>query len=91
MESEKKFVIKRDGTKAEIKQQRIRERLQGAPAQDWDRVLLVGDAPYYSRFGFEPLSGVVMPPPTNPKRVLGLPLVANGWIGIVGSVSSMRS
>lgn len=29
MESEKKFVIKRDGTKAEIKQQRIRERLQG--------------------------------------------------------------
>ena len=69
----------------------IRESLKGAPAQDWDRVLLVGDAPYYSRFGFEPLSGVVMPPPTNPKRVLGLPLVAKGWIGIVGSVSSMRS
>ena len=69
----------------------IRESLKGAPAQDWDRVLLVGDAPYYSRFGFEPLSGVVMPPPTNPKRVLGLPLVANGWIGIIGSVSSMRS
>lgn len=29
MQSEKKFVIKRDGTKAEIKQERIRERLQG--------------------------------------------------------------
>ena len=29
MESEKKFVIKRDGTRAEIKQIRIKERLQG--------------------------------------------------------------
>jgi ribonucleotide reductase alpha subunit len=29
MESEKKFVVKRDGTQAEIKQQRIRERLEG--------------------------------------------------------------
>jgi predicted N-acetyltransferase YhbS len=35
------------------------------------RVLLVGDAPYYSRFGFARLSGVEMPPPTNPDRVLG--------------------
>jgi predicted N-acetyltransferase YhbS len=68
----------------------IRESLQGAPAQDWDRVLLVGDAPYYCRFGFEPLSGVVMPAPTNPKRVLGLSLVANGWIGITGSVTNLR-
>jgi len=29
MQTEKKFVIKRDGTKAEIKQIRIKERLQG--------------------------------------------------------------
>lgn len=29
MESAKKFVVKRDGTQAEIKQQRIRERLEG--------------------------------------------------------------
>jgi transcriptional regulator NrdR family protein len=29
MEETRKFVIKRDGTKAEIKQDRIKERLQG--------------------------------------------------------------
>ena len=29
MESEKKYVVKRDGTKAEIKSVRIKERLQG--------------------------------------------------------------
>lgn len=28
-ETQKKFVVKRDGTKAEIKQIRIKERLQG--------------------------------------------------------------
>lgn len=47
------------------------------------RVLLVGDAPYYGRFGFAPLSGVVMPPPTNPDRVLGV----WDWDGITGDVT----
>jgi predicted N-acetyltransferase YhbS len=37
----------------------------------WERVMLVGDAPYYNRFGFCGWTGW-MPPPTNPDRVLGL-------------------
>ena len=41
-----------------------------------NRVMLVGDAPYYGRFGFRRLDGVVMPPPTNPDRVLGRDLGA---------------
>ena len=49
----------------------------------WDRLMLVGDAPYYSRFGFSQLRDVVMPPPTNPERVLGI----GPWTGIVGDVS----
>ncbi len=50
----------------------------------WPRVLLVGDAPYYSRFGFQQLSGVEMPPPTNPDRVLGI----GDWAGVTGKVSA---
>ena len=47
----------------------------------------MGDAPYYSRFGFEKLEGVEMPPPTNPERVLGYDLVPNAWEGITGKVT----
>jgi predicted N-acetyltransferase YhbS len=56
-------------------------------ALGWERMLLVGDAPYYGRFGFERLPGIVMPPPTNPDRVLGLPLVLGGWDGMAGDVT----
>ncbi len=57
-----------------------------ARATDWDRVLLVGDAPYYGRFGFERLEGVIMPPPTNPDRVLGRALTPGAWEGVKGPV-----
>ena len=59
-------------------------------AQDlgWDRVILVGDAPYYSRFGFHRLNDVTMPPPTNPDRVLGRALRANAWDNVHGKVVS---
>ena len=49
--------------------------------------MLVGDAPYYGRFGFQRLGGVEMPPPTNPDRVLGLALVPGAWDGIAGKVT----
>ncbi len=52
----------------------------------WPRVLLVGDAPYYGRFGFSRLAGVEMPPPTNPDRVLGLALEDGAWDGVTGPV-----
>ncbi|MBN2630146.1 MAG: N-acetyltransferase [Rhodobacteraceae bacterium] len=65
----------------------IRESLAEARRLGWERVLLVGDAPYYSRFGFRRLDGVVMPPPTNPDRVLGLELKAGGWAGVTGAVT----
>ncbi len=63
----------------------IRESL-GRAGPRWERVLLVGDAPYYRRFGFERLKGVRMPPPTNPERVLGRALVAGAWDGVRGAV-----
>lgn len=64
----------------------IRDSLAKAEERGWHRVMLVGDAPYYKRFGFERLSGVEMPPPTNPDRVLGLALQRGAWAGVCGQV-----
>ncbi|WP_068305463.1 GNAT family N-acetyltransferase [Pararhodobacter sp. CCB-MM2] len=65
----------------------IRESLRRGRKLGWERVMLVGDYPYYRRFGFEKLPGVVMPPPTNPERVLGLELQPGGWDGVQGDVT----
>jgi predicted N-acetyltransferase YhbS len=65
----------------------IHESLAHACTLGWERVLLVGDMPYYRRFGFARLDGVEMPPPTNPDRVLGLELVPGAWQGVRGRVT----
>ena len=53
---------------------------------DWARVLLVGDAAYYRRFGFALLDHVTMPPPTDPARVLGRELLPGAWQDLAGDV-----
>jgi predicted N-acetyltransferase YhbS len=60
----------------------IQSGLDRAAVADVARILLVGDLPYYARFGFARLDGVTMPPPTNPDRVLG----RGDWRGIAGQV-----
>lgn len=49
-------------------------------------VLLVGDAPYYARFGFSPAraAGLFMPGPFERARLLGLDLVAGALDGAGG-------
>ncbi len=64
----------------------ILEGLEIAKNSGWQRVMLVGDAPYYGRYGFTRLTDVEMPPPTNPERVLGIDLVPDAWAGISGKV-----
>lgn len=64
----------------------MQESLAEARRLGWERVLLVGDAPYYRRFGFARLDGVEMPPPTNPDRVLGLELRPGAWGDVRGPV-----
>ncbi len=62
--------------------------LDKARATGWERVLLVGDPPYYARFGFEPIADrVEFPQPVNPSRVLGLPLVEGGLDDLSGDVT----
>lgn len=64
----------------------IRNSISIAKAMGWERVLLVGDAPYYARFGFSKVAGVEMPPPTNPDRILGLDLHTGAWHNVRGKV-----
>lgn len=56
--------------------------LDAARSAQWKRIVLVGDAPYYAKFGFTRLDGVAMPPPTNPARILGY----GDWDGVTGPV-----
>ena len=64
----------------------IHETLAEARRLGWERVMLVGDAPYYRRFGFRKLDAVEMPPPTNPERVLGMEIQRGAWEGVAGRV-----
>ena len=65
----------------------IYRSIEIARTDKWSRIMLVGDAPYYGRFGFAKLDGVIMPPPTNPDRVLGLELRDGAWAGVRGAVT----
>lgn len=57
--------------------------LEEARRLGWERVLLVGDAPYYARFGFR-RADIVMPGPTNPDRILAKELVEGAMDGVSG-------
>lgn len=65
----------------------ILQSLERARELGWQRVMLVGDVPYYGRFGFERLERVEMPPPTNPARVLGVALTPDAWVAVSGAVT----
>ncbi|HEU0220816.1 MAG TPA: N-acetyltransferase [Paracoccaceae bacterium] len=66
----------------------IQETLAMAREAGWERVVLVGDEPYYRRFGFTHAAGraVEFPPPTNPARILARELRPGGMAGVGGLV-----
>lgn len=64
----------------------IAEGLERAKRHGWDDVLLIGDLPYYVRFGFQRCTEIVMPSPTDPNRVLCYRLSERGG-SLTGSVS----
>lgn len=53
-------------------------------------IVLVGDAPYYARFGFtaSPVEDLVLPGPVDRARFLGLELRAGGLAGAAGRVTA---
>jgi predicted N-acetyltransferase YhbS len=66
----------------------ITESLERAATLGWTRVILVGDAPYYRRFGFTREAALALdyPPPTNPDRLLARPLAEGAFAGVSGMV-----
>lgn len=66
----------------------VSESLHYALNRGWVRVILVGDEPYYRRFGFtrDAAPGLEYPPPTNPDRLLARALVPGAFDGVSGMV-----
>ncbi len=62
--------------------------LDKAKQAGWTWVLLVGDEPYYRRFGFarDAADGIEFPPPTNPERVLAIELETGSLASVAGRV-----
>lgn len=68
----------------------IRNGLNRAAARGWRSVVLVGDAPYYARFGFTRALtlDMAMPGPVDYDRFLGLELVPGALRGAAGTLMS---
>ncbi len=71
--------------------QLIAEGLADARARGQRLVVLVGDLPYYGRFGFKPVppGQIVFPGPVNPARILVAELVEGAAAGYRGAIAAM--
>lgn len=66
----------------------ISDSLERARNCGWSRVILVGDEPYYRRYGFarELAENLRFPPPTNPDRLLAKALVEGAFDDVSGMI-----
>jgi predicted N-acetyltransferase YhbS len=68
----------------------VSEALEAARAGGVRAVILVGDEPYYGRFGFAPVTPgtITLPGPVDPKRILALELVPGALADYRGAVAA---
>jgi predicted N-acetyltransferase YhbS len=66
----------------------VEEGLARARGEGFSLVLLVGDMPYYGRFGFKPVppAQITLPGPVDPARLLYVELVLGAIANAAGSV-----
>jgi len=66
----------------------VEEGVARARAEEFGLVILVGDLPYYERFGFKrmPPGRITLPGPVDPARLLALELVPGALDGVTGEV-----
>lgn len=66
----------------------VEEGLARVRSEGFSLVLLVGDMPYYGRFGFQPVppGQITLPGPVDSARLLALELVPGALTGYVGQV-----
>lgn len=71
----------------------IDDALERARELGWTRAVLVGDEPYYRRFGFTRAEAerLSFPPPTNPDRLLARALTPGAFDGVSGMVRRWTS
>ena len=69
----------------------IAEMIETARADGLKLILLVGDEPYYGRFGFRPVppGQIAMPGPVNPQRLLAAELTDDALSGMHGLVAGL--
>lgn len=70
----------------------INESLDIAKKLDWERVILIGDAAYYCKFGFtrDLARELEFPPPTNVDRLLAKELRPNAFDDVSGLVTKYQ-
>jgi predicted N-acetyltransferase YhbS len=66
----------------------IERALADARTSEQRLIVLVGDAPYYGRFGFKPIppGRVTMPGPVDPARLLVCELAEGAFEGVSGAI-----
>ena len=66
----------------------VEEGLARARGEGFALVLLIGDMPYYGRFGFQPVppGQIILPGPVDPARLLAVELVPGALAGAAGAV-----
>lgn len=71
----------------------VRYGLNQAALRGHRSVILVGDEPYYARFGFSPAltTGMILPGPVDRARFLGLELAPGALAGAAGLVQPGRA
>jgi predicted N-acetyltransferase YhbS len=70
----------------------MKRSMDAAKDQGHRLIVLVGDAPYYKRFGFEvvPRDRLALPGPVDPRRLLYAELVEGAFDGVAGNVRGAR-
>ncbi|WP_342361187.1 N-acetyltransferase [Terrarubrum flagellatum] len=70
----------------------MRASIDGAKDAGESLIYLVGDEPYYSRFGFKraPAKGAALPGPVDPARFLVLELKDGALAGVTGVMQPLR-
>lgn len=83
------IAVEADLRKHRIGQTLVEMACEASAKAGWRAVLLVGDAPYFNRVGFEaaPARDVRMPGPVDQRRVLLKALVDGGADGLAGLVT----
>jgi predicted N-acetyltransferase YhbS len=70
----------------------VAEALEAATAGGVRLVILIGDEPYYGRFGFKPVppGRITLPGPANPARILAAELKAGALADFQGLIAAAR-